>query len=293
MDIRPILNSKRPWISFEVFPPKTPEGLSALRNNLRALSSFQPTFISVTMGAMGTDPGNTFQIVQEIEKELQIPAVAHLTCVNASRERIVELLGPLEQMKIENLLCLRGDPPQGAASFSPPANGFRYASELVRFVREQTGSRFSIGVAGYPEGHLESANRQQDLLHLKAKVDAGADYVLTQLFFQNDDYFDFVKRARGLGIQIPIIPGIMPVTNVAQLKRFTQVCGASIPQAMHQALEPIQNEPEKVRDYGVQYAIAQCRGLLKQGVPGIHFYILNQTESIQRILKGISPLLED
>ncbi len=182
---------------------------------------------------------------------------------------------------------MRGDPPIGFTEFHPPKNGFRYASELVRFIREKTGDTFSIGVAGYPEGHVECPDKEKDLLHLKMKVDAGAEYILTQLFFDNDDYFRFVERARKIGISIPIIPGIMPITNFIQLEKFTSMCGAKIPKPLFEKLEKMKNDLEAIRNYGVEYAVKQCEELLKNNAPGLHFYILNQINSIQKIYREL------
>ncbi len=208
--------------------------------------------------------------------------------MGSSREDILESLVQLKQKKITNILCLRGDPPQGATHFSPPPHGFRYASELVQFVREKMGGHFKIGVAGYPEGHVECSDKKRDLDHLKIKVDAGADYILTQLFFDNKDYFDFVDRAKKTGVSIEIIPGIMPVTNYTQLSTFTKMCGAKVPEILQEKLQKIKDDPEAIRSCGVEYAIEQCKELLKNGVSGLHFYILNQSSSMQRIYEGLA-----
>lgn len=287
MSIRSYFKKNQKTFSFELFPPKTEEGKKTLYHNLVHLKKLNPTFISVTMGAMGSHPENTFEIVKKIQEDHQIPGVAHLTCVNVSRDSILESLSELKQMKIQNLLCLRGDPSVGSTEFHPPKNGFRYASELVHFIREKTGDAFSIGVAGYPEGHVECPDKEKDLLHLKMKVDAGAEYILTQLFFDNDDYFRFVERARKIGISIPIIPGIMPITNFIQLEKFTSMCGAKIPKPLFEKLEKMKNDLEAIRNYGVEYAVKQCEELLKNDAPGLHFYILNQIGSIQKIYQKL------
>src|SRR4030095_2626946 len=287
MSIRPLFQSSNKTFSFELYPPKTPEAESRLYENLERMKLLKPSFIAVTMGAMGTNKGNTFGSVERIERNYGIHGVAHLTCVNATRDNILDLIGELRNRRIQNLLCLRGDPPRASQTFQPPLNGFRYASELVSFVREKTGQDFSIGVAGYPEGHLECPDKEKDLLHLKQKVDAGAEYVLTQLFFDNRDYFDFVKKVRALNVGVRIIPGVMPVTSVSQLKTFTQMCGARIPEKMKSDLEKIQDDPAAVRRYGIDYAASQCEDLLAQGAPGIHFYTLNQAESVEGIYRKL------
>ncbi len=287
MSIRYYFKNNQKTFSFELFPPKTEEGKKTLYQNLVHLKKLNPSFISVTMGAMGSHPENTFEIVKKIQEDHKISGVAHLTCVNVSRDSILDSLSELKQMKIQNLLCLRGDPSVGSTEFHPPKNGFRYASELVRFIREKTGDTFSIGVAGYPEGHVECLDKEKDLHHLKMKVDAGAEYILTQLFFDNDDYFRFAERARKIGISIPIIPGIMPITNFIQLEKFTSMCGAKIPTPLFEKLEKIKNDLEAIRNYGVEYAVKQCEELLKNDAPGLHFYILNQIGSIQKIYQGL------
>jgi methylenetetrahydrofolate reductase (NADPH) len=288
MSIRPLFQSSNQTFSLELYPPKTPEAERQLYENLHRMKKLNPSFLSVTMGAMGTNKGNTLEIVHRIERDYQLNGVAHLTCVNANRDNILDLIDELRQRKIENILCLRGDPPQGTSSFMPPAHGFRYASELVAFVREKTDRDFSIGVAGYPEGHLECPDKEKDLIHLKQKVDAGAEYILTQLFFDNRDYFNFVERARGVGIHLRIIPGIMPVTNFAQLEKFTKMCGSKIPAPMRKDLEKIKDDPTSVKSYGVDYAVRQCEELLKNDAPGLHFYTLNQAYSVEKIFKALN-----
>ncbi len=289
MNILPLLDIlQKNTLSFELFPPKTPAGEKQLFLNLEKLSQLNPDFISVTMGAMGSEPGKTFSIVEKIQNEFGIVGVAHLTCVNASKDQILKILEDLKKRDITNLLCLRGDPPQGKTEFTPPPHGFRYASELVAFIRKESQKEFTIGVAAYPEGHVECKNKEEDLKHLKLKTDAGADYVLTQLFFENQYYFDFIKRAHQIGIKQKIIPGIMPITNYGQLRRFTQICGASIPSSLQQGLESIQENEAEVKRFGVEYAAQQCQGLLQSNTPGLHFYILNQPDSVTQILTSLN-----
>ncbi len=287
MSLRKLINSSQKTFSFELYPPKTPEAAKLLYENLDRMKKLNPSFISVTMGAMGSNQGQTFEIVQQIEEKYKIHGVAHLTCVGATREKILNSIDRLRKLKIRNLLCLRGDPPQGATTYNPPPDGFRYANELVSFVREKTGDEFSLGVAGYPEGHIECPDKKLDLLHLKKKADAGAEYILTQLFFDNQDYFDFVDRAKKLGISIKIIPGIMPITNFHQLQKFTQMCGSKIPKKLQEDLENIKEDAEGVKNYGVEYATSQCKNLLKHGAPGIHFYTLNQAAAVEKIFKKV------
>lgn len=285
--IREILAKKEKSFSFEIFPPKTPEGEIQLFKNLAALQKLNPHFISVTMGAMGSNQRNTLDIVEKIEKEGFTTGVAHLTCIGAEKEKIKDSLVEMKAKGIRHLLCLRGDLPSGNAH-PFPENGFRYANELVEFIRQQSGDYFTLGVAAYPEGHLETPDLNLDLQNLKKKVDAGAEFILTQLFFNNEDYFRFVDRARKAGIVVPIIPGIMPVTNFSQLERFVKVCGAKIPAKMHEDLSGLQNSPEQLREYGIEYAIKQCQDLIQKGAPGLHFYILNQPGPIQKIYEALS-----
>src|SRR3989338_491043 len=259
--------------SFEFFPPKTPEGEKNLYETIEVLREHHPSFVSVTYGAGGSTRANTVEIVSRIKNEIGIEAMAHLTCVGAARGEILSVLDKLKKERIENVLALRGDPPKGETGFTPHADGFRYASELVAAVREHDD--FTIGVAGYPEGHVECESKEKDLENLKRKVDAGGEFIITQLFFDPKDYFDFVARARAIGISVPIIPGIMPVTNFAQIQKFTQMCGAHLPAEMRAALEPIQHDPAQVQAFGVEYAVRQCQELLNRGAPGIHFYTLN------------------
>lgn len=267
--------------SFEFFPPKTPEGEKNLYETIEVLRRHHPSFVSVTYGAGGSTRQKTVEIVSRIKNEMGIEAMAHLTCVGSSRADIFSVLDRLKEENIENVLALRGDPPQGESGFVPHPDGFRYAGELVAALRRSYD--FTIGVAGYPEGHVECKDLHQDLEHLKLKVSAGGEFVITQLFFDNRDYFDFVARARKIGIQAPVIPGIMPVTNYAQIRKFTQMCGAHLPKEMIAGLEPIQTDPAAVQAYGVEYAVRQCRDLLARGAPGIHFYTLNKSPSTRAI----------
>jgi methylenetetrahydrofolate reductase (NADPH) len=246
----------------------------------------QPTFVSVTYGAGGSTRDKTLELVRRIKHEIGIEAMAHLTCVGADRTEITGVLERLHASGIDNVLALRGDPPSDQPTFQRPADGFGFASELVGFIRER-GFPFSLGGACYPEGHLECRDRHQDLQHLKAKVDAGLDFVITQLFFDNEDYFAFVERARAAGVRVPIIPGIMPITNVTQIERFASMCGARIPAVLKERLEPARADEEAVRAIGIDHATEQCRGLLARGAPGIHFYTLNQSPATRAIFERL------
>lgn len=286
MKIRNRLNPSNPCFSFEFFPPKTDEGVANLLKTLEDLAPLEPGFVSVTYGAGGSTRDRTVELVTRIKAETGIEAMAHLTCVGHSRQELRELLQRLADAKLDNVLILRGDPPQGQKSFVTAEGGFTYASELVRFVREEDFN-FCLGGACYPEGHVETASRDDDLRHLKAKVDAGLDFVVTQLFFDNAFYFDFVERARRAGINVPIVPGIMPITNFEQVQRFTRMCGATVPMRLGLQLERVKDQPDAVVQLGVAHATVQCMELLSRGVPGIHFYTLNKSPATRMIVSAL------
>ncbi len=285
MKISELLKGDAPVFSFEFFPPKTPEGVEHLFETVENLKSLSPSFVSVTYGAGGSTRELTIDLVSRIKNDLKIEAMAHLTCVGAGKDEISRILYQLQQRGIDNVLALRGDPPNGQAVFSKPENGFLFASELVGYLRKHFN--FSLGGACYPEGHIECPDLAKDMEHLKRKVDAGLDFVITQLFFDNRYFFDFVERADRAGIRIPIIPGIMPITNVNQVKRFTKMCGASIPESLLLELESVDGDGDAVMKIGVRHAVEQCRDLLKQGVPGIHFYTLNKSPATRAILDAL------
>jgi methylenetetrahydrofolate reductase (NADPH) len=286
MRIRDLMTGHSPVFSFEFFPPKTEQGERNLYHTVDHLRALGPSFVSVTYGAGGSTRDRTIELVRRIKHDIGLEAMAHLTCVGASREEIKAVLERLRASGIENVLALRGDPPGGEAAFVRPYDGFAFASELVSFIRAG-GFAFCLGGACYPEGHVECRDRHQDLEHLKLKVDCGLDFVITQLFFDNADYFAFVERARTRGIRIPIIPGIMPITNVAQIERFTSMCGARIPAALKARLEHVRDDDAAVRAVGIEHATAQCRDLLAHGAPGVHFYTLNQSPATRAIFERL------
>jgi methylenetetrahydrofolate reductase (NADPH) len=286
MKIRNRLNPSDPCFSFEFFPPKSEEGVTNLLRTLEELAPLQPGFVSVTYGAGGSTRDRTVELVTRIKREANIETMAHITCVGHTREELRAVLERLKEAKIENVLALRGDPPQGQQTFEPAPGGFRYAEELVRFIREEDFN-FSLGGACYPEGHVETPSRADDLKHLKAKVDAGLDFLITQLFFDNAFYFDFVERARRAGINVPIVPGIMPITNYEQLQRFTRMCGATVPMRLGLQLERVKDQPEALVQLGVAHATVQCMELLQRGVPGIHFYTLNKSPATRMIVSAL------
>lgn len=279
------LKSGEPAFSFEFFPPKNEEGLERLFQTIAELRPYKPTYVSVTYGAGGSTRNVTVDLVRRIRDEIGLEAMAHLTCVGASSDELGKVLGELHAAGAQNILPLRGDAPQGQEKFSAVPGGFSFASELVAYAKE----RFEFCMAGacYPEGHPEASSLDVDLVNLKKKVDAGVDFLITQLFFENDDFFRFVDRVRGAGIEVPIIAGIMPVTNVAQIKRFTQMCGATIPASLLARLEPHEEDRARVRAIGVEHATAQCHELLRQGVAGVHFYTLNRSLATREILDNL------
>jgi len=285
MRIIDCFGSSRPVYSFEFFPPKTEDGVRTLFATIEELAGLHPSFVSVTYGAGGSTRALTIDLVARIKRETALEAMAHLTCVGHSAVELGCILDELQARGIENVLPLRGDPPRGETRFIPPADGFAYAQELVRFVRP----RYSFCLAGacYPEGHLECPDKDEDLRHLAEKASSGVDFLITQLFFDPQDYFRFVERARTAGIEQPIVPGIMPVTNVAQIERFTQMCGATIPPALQEQLDAARDDEEAVIATGIAWATEQCQALLAGGAPGIHFYTLNRSRATRTIFLNL------
>jgi methylenetetrahydrofolate reductase (NADH) len=280
------LKNGTPCFSFEFFPPKTDEGVQALFEVLHDLIDLEPGFVSVTYGAGGSTRQRTLELVSRIRSETGIEAMAHLTCVGHSRDELGEILERLRAAGLDNVLALRGDAPRDAASFVPATDGFTYASELTAFIRER-GFPFCIGGACYPEGHPESESRAIDLDNLKRKLDAGAEFLITQLFYDNAFYFHFVERARAAGITCPIVPGIMPLTTFEQIERITRMCGATVPMRLRLALEKRQQDPKAVSELGVAHATVQCVELLSAGAPGIHFYTLNRSHASRMIMTAL------
>ena len=277
----------KPTFSFELFPPKTEEGYQKLLVTIAGLAALKPDFISVTYGAGGGSRDKTFEIVQHIQEKHQITGVAHLTCVLHTKDEIKNILTDVKKRGIQNVLALRGDPPKENPDWQPGPENFKYSSELCAFTRQHFGNHFGIGVAGFPEGHLLCRDRDQDAQFLKIKTDNGADFVITQLFFNNQDYFDYVARLRKLGVNARVIPGIIPITDYPALLRFCTLCGATVPAELKKIFEPIQNDKDATLKAGIEFAVHQCRGLLEGGAPGIHFYTLNKLSPIDIILQKI------
>ena len=285
-----IARNGRPAFSFEFFPPKTPEGEANLFSALEALGPLEPDFVSVTYGAGGT-PGQkqkTIDIVARIQQDFGLEAMAHFTCVGATTEELRAMLDRMREAGIDNVLALRGDPPQGETEWTATEGGLSYSRELIEMIRADY--EFAIGAACFPETHIHATDADSDLRYCKEKVDAGATFLITQLFFDNAYYFDFVERARSIGIDVPIIPGIMPITNFRQIERMASMCGASFPQPLLRELEARADQPDAVTDFGVAYATLQCADLLANGAPGIHFYTLNRSPATRAILSALRTM---
>jgi len=283
-----MLSAGQPLFSFEFFPPKDDQAAATLMETIEHLKNLKPDFVSVTYGAGGSTRGKTLELVARIKHEIGIEAMAHLTCVGHSKSEIRSILKELADHGIENILALRGDPPKGQTAFKPHPDGFHYANELAAEIAS-TG-KFCFGIAGYPEKHPEARTMEEDLQHLKRKADTGASFITTQLFFHNGHYFDFVAKGRALGIRIPIIAGLMPVTNYSQIQRFTAQCGATLPSDFTQELQAVQADTEAVTRLGVQHAAQQGEELLRKGAPGIHFYTLNKSRATREILEHLRTL---
>ncbi len=276
----------KPVISFEFFPPKTEEGdRNLFEKTIPALLQGKPDYCSVTYGAGGSTRDKTLMIVDRIQKQHHLTAVAHLTCVSATKKDIRSLLEQIKALGVRNVLALRGDPP-GGGSFKMTPGGFEFSNQLVEFIREF--DHFSIGVAGFPEGHIAcKQGKHVDWGYLKSKIDAGADYVLTQLFFDNADYYEFRDFLHKKGVKIPLVPGIVPILNAQQIKKFTAMCGARIPDVLSSKLDEIGADEAAATEFGIEYATKQCEDLLRNGAPGVHFYTLNKSHSTVQVLKNL------
>ncbi|HMB95267.1 MAG TPA: methylenetetrahydrofolate reductase [NAD(P)H] [Tepidisphaeraceae bacterium] len=286
MRIDDLLSKGKPSISFEFFPPKNDAGFAQLYQTIEDLRPLKPSYVSVTYGAGGSTRQKTVDLVGRIQREIGIRSMAHLTCVGHTADQIGGILDELWEIGIRNVLALRGDPQQGQSWFVTTEGGFAYADELVKYVKSRHD--FCIGVAGYPEGHPQCLNRARDLENLKRKVDNGASFVVTQLFFDNTEFYRFRDAARAIGVKVPIIAGIMPILNLNQIKRFITMCGAKIPHPLLLKLESIEADPDAVAAAGTEYAARQCQDLLFHGTEGIHFYTLNKSKATVQICKALN-----
>src|SRR3954454_18590633 len=290
MRIADLLARKQPVFSFEFFPPKSDEAGAQLERTIADLIPLEPDFVSVTYGAGGSTREKTIDIVSRIKRETGLESMAHLTCVGSTRDELSQVLERLTEAGVENVLALRGDPPKGQTQFTAVEGGFRYANELIAFIREKYNGNLSVGGAGYPEKHIECGNPAVDLTNLKRKVDSGAQFLITQLFFENRKYFEFVDNARAAGINVPIIPGIMPITNASSIERMTMVCGASLPFRLAAELNRRRDDPKAVMQLGVAHATGQCIELLQCGAPGVHFYTLNRSTATMQVLSDVCTI---
>lgn len=283
------LGKGKPTLSFEFFPPKTKEQEEQLFQVIEDLIKFYPNFASVTCGALGTNKDKTLYWVKQLQEKFQIEPIAHMTCVAATKKSILQQIQEMKELDEMNILALRGDPPAGDEKFRPPEDGFRNAQELVAFIKSRRLD-FCVGVAGYPEGHRESPSLEMDTQYLKEKVDAGADYIISQLFFDNRHFFDFMERCNKAGIKVPIIPGIMPITSYSQVKKITEICGATIPEKLLDKLERLSGDNKAVAQLGIEQAVTQCQELLGADVFGLHFFVMNRSGPISTILKELKSV---
>jgi methylenetetrahydrofolate reductase (NADPH) len=291
MKIKEIYKNPETVISFEIFPPKSKDPseinkkIEELFEELHCLSVYNPAFISVTYGAGGSTRETTFDLVIKIQEVLKIQPMPHFTCVGSTRENIFEYIKKIEETGIENILALRGDPPKGEEKFQKPKDGFGFANELVCFIREHT--KLGISVAGYPECHQECYSIDKDIDNLKRKIDCGADAVITQLFYDNEYFFNFVEKARLKGINVPIIPGILPVTGYNQIEKIVSMSNCKLPDEFKKQLEDNKDNAESIKQIGIEFAVSQCRELLHKGAPGIHFYTLNKSQAVISVLEEL------
>jgi methylenetetrahydrofolate reductase (NADPH) len=285
--LKDLLSGKGPVWSFEVFPPKTPAGFESMYAAVDRLMAFKPAYFSCTFGAGGSTQGPTLDICSEImRRHPQVATMAHLTCVGLKVEALLDFVRQARDRGITNIMALRGDPPKGQEGFRKTEGGLGYANELVAVIRNEFPD-MGIGVGGYPETHQEATSPEDDLRHLKTKVDAGADAVVCQLFYDNADYYRFVDRCRKLGIQIPLVPGLLPIVNFPQIQRITSLCAAKLPKALYAELEKYKDDPGATAKIGAEHARRQTEDLISQGAPGVHFYVLNQAEAAHQVLTAL------
>ena len=278
--------SEHKGLSFELFPPKTDQGDAALMRHMEVLMQFSPDYITCTYGAGGSTQTKTMDVITAVKTAFDVPVASHLTCVGSTADDLRRYLEEASRKEVDFLVALRGDPPQGDSKFQAVEGGFSYANELVEFIRAEF-PQFGMAVAGYPEVHQEALSAESDLENLKRKVDAGADIVITQLFYDNTDYFNFCDRCETAGIEVPIVPGILPVTNLAQIQRITSLCGSKLPDQFVQRLSQKEHDADWQFEVGVEFAAAQVKELIDQGAAGVHFYVLNKSQATLRVLEAV------
>jgi len=284
--ISDILKGKERTYSFEFFPPKTPKGRERLSQVTRAFTDLEPDWFSVTYGAGGSTRELTMDIVDELQERFGVPTMHHFTCIGHSKTELEAIISKMKEKNICNVLALLGDPPQGVEHWEPAPDSLKYCYQLIELIRSHD-SFFSIGVAGFPEGHINCPDKETDSKYLKIKIDAGGEFVITQLFFDNKDYFEYLERTRRIGVKVRIIPGILPITNYQKLLEFCEKCGATIPQRVHDIFKPLDGNEEATYNAGVQFAVEQCNELLEGEAPGLHFFTLNKLDPTRDILNKI------
>ncbi len=282
-----ILNQKKRTYSFEFFPPRTDKGRAKLPDVAKAYAELGADFFSVTYGAGGSTRQATMEIVDELQQKTGVPVMHHFTCVGHSQEELKKILDEMKKRNICNVLALRGDAPEGQECWTPSEDGLEYCYQLIELIRSY-GDFFSIGVAGFPEGHVDCPDKETDSKHLKIKIDAGGEFVLTQLFFDNKDYFEYVERTKKAGVNVRILPGIIPITDYQTLLRFCGTCGATIPDKVHDRFKPLDGNKDALYKAGIDFAVNQCNELLAGGAPGLHFYSLNKIEPTREILSKVN-----
>lgn len=284
--LRDAYGSDRFGLSFELFPPKTPEGEAALGEHVARLMEFRPSYMTCTYGAGGSTQNKTLEVIAKVRRDHGVPVATHLTCVGRTADEIRDYLRQSLEADVRNVVALRGDPPKGDAEFTAVKGGFRYASDLVGMIAREF-PQMGVAVGGYPEVHQEAVSPESDLEYLKRKVDAGAHVVITQLFYQNEDFFRFRDACARIGVAAPIVPGLLPITNFAQIQRITKLCGAKLPPRFVSTLEAAGDDPEAQFRAGVGLAIEQTRGLIQEGAAGLHFYVLNKSEATSEVLRAV------
>lgn len=281
--ITDVFKEKEKTFSFEFFPPKTPKGIENLYKTVAQLNELGPDFISVTYGAGGSSRGTTMDICSEIQKRHSVPVMHHFTCVGHSQEELVNIIDQMKDNDIKNILALRGDPPQGSDDWQPPEDELKYCYQLNDLIRNRHGDFFSIGVAGFPEGHINCPDKATDSKYMKIKIDHGGEFVVTQLFFDNALYSEYLDRLKSEGVNVRVIPGILPITSYEGLLKFCSICGTSVTEEIHEIFEPLSGDDAATTEAGIEFAVNQCNDLLDRGAPGLHFFALNKVEPTKEI----------
>ena len=285
--ITDIFEEKGRTFSFEFFPPKTVEGVNNLYKNIEELNKLAPDFVSVTYGAGGSSRGTTMDICIEIQNRFGLDAMHHLTCVGHSQAELKAILEQMKTSNIRNILALRGDPPKGVEKYEPSPDGFEFCYQLNDLIRDTYGDFFSIGVAGFPEGHIQCPDKETDTKYLKIKIEHGGEFVVTQLFFDNSVYSEYLERLKESGVNVRVVPGILPITNYDALLKFCNICGTTVTQEVHNIFKPLSNDEEATVNAGIEFTVRQCQDLLDRGAPGLHFFTLNKVEPVREIWKRL------